>query len=237
MKTVLVTGHLGFIGKYLTVFLESLGNTVIGIDIKEGHDILTADLPECDIVIHLAAASGVRQSVSDPAHYWKVNVEGTKRILDFYASKRVLVASSSAQYEPHLNPYAASKHVTESIPHRNVCFMRFHTVYSDTPRENMFFYKLLSGTLEYVTTHERDFVHISDICNAIHLLMDHTYTGALDIGTGNTIKIADICPALPIKHNTPHERHVTKANTTILSNIGYTTKINVVDFIADKVRR
>ena len=84
-------------------------------------------------------------------------MEGTKRILDHYSDARVLVAGSSSQYEPHLNPYAASKNVIEYIPHKNVVFMRFHTVYGPTPRANMFFDKLLNNKLDYVTHHKKRF--------------------------------------------------------------------------------
>jgi nucleoside-diphosphate-sugar epimerase len=237
MLTVLITGHLGFIGKHLKPYLENKNYNVIGFDLKEGQDILTSELPDCDYVIHLAAVSGVRQSIADPAIYWRVNVDGTRRILDHYKNKRVLVASSSSQYEPHLNPYAASKHVMESIPHVNVCFMRFHTVYSSTPRENMFFYKLLNNTLEYVTDHERDFIHIDDICDAIDLLLDNSYVGALDIGTGNTIKINNIAPYLPLKLDTPNERKKTKADTFKMLSIGFKPKINVNDFIANYISK
>ena len=237
MRKVLITGHLGFIGRSLKKFLEQRGETVIGLDKIEGNDILTADLPECDIVIHLAAESGVRKSILTPEIYWKVNVDGTRRILSHYSSKRVLVASSSSQYEPYLNPYAASKNIMESIPHNNVCFMRFHTVYSDRPRENMFFYKLLNGTLEYVTAHSRDFIHIDDICNSVLLLMDSKFVGPIDIGTGHSVKICDLAPALPLLTDTPYEREVTKADTAKLSELGYTATIKVEDFIRNNLRR
>ena len=236
MKTVLITGHLGFIGKNLKTVLEQKYN-VVGLDLKEGNDILVCDLPDCDYVVHLAAVSGVRQSISDPEKYWRVNDEGTRRILEHYKSKRVLVASSSSQYEPHLNPYAASKHAMEFIPHNNVCFMRLHTVYSSVPRENMFFHKLLNGSLEYVTTHKRDFIHIDDICDAFDLLLDHSYVGSLDVGTGISITINNIAPQLPIKLDTPNERQETKANTRKMSFFGFKPKVDVRDFIANNIRR
>lgn len=236
MKTVLITGHLGFIGKNLKTVLEQKYN-VVGLDLKEGNDILVCDLPDCDYVVHLAAVSGVRQSISDPEKYWRVNVEGTRRILEHYKSKRVLAASSSSQYEPHLNPYAASKHAMEFIPHNNVCFMRLHTVYSSVPRENMFFHKLLNGSLEYVTTHKRDFIHIDDICDAFDLLLDHSYVGSLDVGTGISITINNIAPQLPIKLDTPNERQETKANTRKMSFFGFKPKVDVRDFIANNIRR
>ena len=120
---ILITGHEGFIGSGLWNRL-SQDHELEGIDIKSGKDILTADLPEVDLVIHLAGIGGVRESLADPKKYWDNNVEGTRRILEHYQNTRVLVAGSSSQYEPHLNPYAASKHLIESIPHPNVVLMK-----------------------------------------------------------------------------------------------------------------
>jgi nucleoside-diphosphate-sugar epimerase len=228
---VLITGHQGFIGKNLKVHLENLNHTVLGIDLKSGQNILDCDLPECDIVVHLAGVGGVRESFDDPKKYWVNNVEGTKRILQHYADTRVLVASSSSQYEPHLNPYAASKHVIESIPHTNACFMRLHTVYGPDPREGMFFHKLLNNTLEYVTDHERDFIHIDDVCRAITFLMDLDYAGPVDVGTGVTVKISDIRPDLPVTKGKSWERQRTQADTTFLNLLGFSTEILVSTFL------
>lgn len=233
---ILITGNEGFIGSNLEIFLKELGHIVIGLDIKSGNDILICDLPDCDAVIHLAGIGGVRESISDPARYWKVNVDGTKRILDRYQENRVLVAGSSSQYEPYLNPYAASKHVIEKIPHPNVVFMRLHTVYGPTPRKGMFFDKLLNGTLEYVTDHYRDFIHVEDVCSAINLLLNSTITGSIDIGTGNSIKISDIRSDLPVNANTTGERLLTRADTTIMSSLGFIPNHNVLNFLRN-IRR
>jgi UDP-glucuronate 4-epimerase len=228
---ILLTGADGFIGSNLKEHLKNKYE-IIGIDIKSGKDILTCDLNyDVDLVIHLAGIGGVRESLNDPKKYWDTNVEGTKRILEIFKNVRVLVAGSSSQYEPHLNPYAASKNAIEYIPHPNVCFMRFHTVYGPTPRKNMFFDKLLNNKLEYVTTHERDFIHIEDMVRAIELLITSTYTGSVDIGTGKTIKISDIRPDLPIKTETIGERIKTCADTSIMKSLGFEAQIKVHDFL------
>jgi len=228
---IVVTGHQGFIGSTLVAHLETQNHTVIGIDLKSNQNILTCDLPNCDLVIHLAGIGGVRESIADPQKYWINNVEGTARILQHYANIRVLVASSSSQYEPYLNPYAASKHVIESIPHDNVCFMRFHTVYGPNPRKDMFFDRLIKGTLEYVTMHERDFIHIDDVCDAILLLMNSTVIGAIDVGTGTTVRIRDIRPDLPVTTGTVGERQRTCADTTKLNLLGFTPRHSVESFL------
>jgi UDP-glucuronate 4-epimerase len=233
---ILITGNEGFIGSNLELYLKNLGYIVIGLDIKSGNDILFCDLPECDLVIHLAGIGGVRESLADPAKYWQNNVSGTQRILDRYKDIRVLVAGSSSQYEPHLNPYAASKHIIEYIPHNNVVFMRLHTVYSSSPRKGMFFDKLINGNLEYVTNHYRDFIHVEDVCSAVDILIKSNYTGSIDIGTGNSIKISEICPTVPIKQHTPGERYKTLANTAIMQSLGFIPMHNIFNFI-ENIRR
>lgn len=239
MKIVL-TGHEGFIGSVLYQKLLKLNYNVIGLDVKSGNDILNCNLPECDLVIHLAAKTGVQDSLKYPKEYWETNVVGTKRILERYNTTRVLVASSSSQYEPHLNPYAASKFVAETIPHSNVCFMRFHTVYSSTPRSRMFFDKLLNNSLEYVSDHERDFIHIDDLCDAVLLILKSNINGSIDVGTGTSIKIKDICPNLPVMSNTPFERKKTQADITKLKSLGFSPKKSILDFLnnlPDNIRR
>jgi nucleoside-diphosphate-sugar epimerase len=95
----------------------------------------------------------------------------------------------------------------------------------------MFFDKLIKGTLEYVTDHERDFIHISDLCNAITLLIDSSIMGPVDVGSGESIKIKDIRPDLPIKHNTPNERKKTLADLSILKSLGFSPKHSVNEFL------
>ena len=104
---ILITGHEGFIGTELWKKL-STKHDLMGLDIKSGDDILTCDLPHpsvVEMVIHLAGIGGVRESLADPQKYWNNNVEGTKRLLNYYPNARICVAGSSSQYEPHLNMF------------------------------------------------------------------------------------------------------------------------------------
>ena len=232
-KRILITGHKGFIGNNLYNFLNTDEYELIGLDIVDDDDLLICKLPkDIDCVIHLAGVGGVRASLEYPAYYWKNNVEVTRRIIQTYHNTRVLVASSSSQYEPHLNPYAASKHVIEHMEHTNICFMRFHTVYSENPRKDMFFDKLLNGGLKYITNHERDFIHVSDICSAIKLIMSLDIKGSLDVGTGISSKIHCMVRSLPLKIS-PRERQKTKANTKLLRSLGFKCEIDLETFLID----
>lgn len=107
-KRVLVTGHTGFKGAWLSIWLHHLGAEVTGIaldpaddegvfmrsgigdriqdhriDIRDGH-ALTRLFMEArpDIVFHLAARSLVLESYQDPVGTFAVNVMGTVNILE-----------------------------------------------------------------------------------------------------------------------------------------------------------
>ena len=231
---ILLTGHRGFIGSSLLKAL-TLNHTVTGIDLQDGVDLLTCDFPDdYDLVIHLAGRSGVRESIKDPSAYWMNNVEASRRLFERYQNTRILYASSSSAYEPDLNPYAASKYVLEELAERypNTLGMRFHTVYSNTPRKGMFFDKLKSGNLEYVTRHHRDFVHLFDVIDAIIILIEASYVkGVLDIGSGVPVRIQDLATNLPVRLNTPGEREYTCANLEKMKALGYKPKYSIEKYL------
>jgi nucleoside-diphosphate-sugar epimerase len=231
---ILLTGHRGFIGSTLLKALE-LNHTVTGVDLQDGVDLMTCDFQEnFDLVIHLAGRSGVRESLKDPSAYWMNNVEASRRLFERYKDTRILYASSSSAYEPDLNPYAASKYILEELAarHANNVGMRFHTVYSDTPRKGMFFDKLFNGELEYVTRHYRDFVHLYDVIDAINILIHHEHVkGVLDIGTGVPVRIQDLAPDLPVRLNTPNEREYTCANIEKMKALGFKPKYSIEKYL------
>jgi nucleoside-diphosphate-sugar epimerase len=238
----MLTGHRGFIGSHLLQRLRK-HHSVVGIDLEDGwdrdklnnsQDLLTCDLKEeFDLIIHLAGKSGVRESINDPAGYWRNNVEVSKRLFERYPDTRVLYASSSSAYEPDLNPYAASKFCMEEAAERyvNNLGMRFHTVYSSTPRKGMFLQKLIDKELEYTTNHYRDFIHIDDLCDAIELCIKSRYTGTIDIGTGHPYKVSDFAPNLPVRLNTPYERQWTCANMEKIRSLGFKPKYSIEKYL------
>lgn len=107
-KRVLVTGHTGFKGSWLTVWLKNLGAKVTGIaldpashpshytvanissgitdiriDIRERQHLEEAILAaKPDFVFHLAAQALVRPSYADPIATWQTNVLGTLHVLE-----------------------------------------------------------------------------------------------------------------------------------------------------------
>lgn len=126
-RRVLVTGHTGFKGSWLALWLESLGARIAGIalppetqpnhwgllkldiedhaqDIRDPlamNGLLRAIQPE--IVFHLAAQPLVRRSYRDPVVTWGTNVIGTVNLLDacrdLPSLKAIVVITSDKCYE------------------------------------------------------------------------------------------------------------------------------------------
>jgi CDP-glucose 4,6-dehydratase len=107
-KKIIVTGHTGFKGAWLTAWLKKLGANVVGIaldpptepshfvaahladgiadfriDIRNQsslEEVVVSTQP--DFVFHLAAQALVRRSYDDPLETWQTNVLGTLHLLE-----------------------------------------------------------------------------------------------------------------------------------------------------------
>lgn len=229
---ILLTGHEGFIGRNLEKALKSEHEVFQYYgDIRYfacSHDV--------DLVIHLAALTGVRSSWDNAVGYWEVNVEGSKRIFEWCKAKgtRVLYASSSSAHEWWLNPYATTKKAMECLAPDNSLGMRFHTVYGEDSRPDMFYDMLLNDKITYLTEHTRDFTHIEDLISAIKILMANPHiNGTIDVGTGSPVKVTEVAARFgkgpfPVKR-TSGERIETCADISILRSLGFNPIHNILD--------
>ncbi|WP_158541217.1 NAD-dependent epimerase/dehydratase family protein [Marinomonas piezotolerans] len=109
MSTILITGHLGLVGRHLQPLLERQGYRVKGFDIADGSgdicqpDQLKKALTGVNGVIHLAAVSRVIWGEQNPELCWKTNALASEQLLKI-ACKQVdvkpwvLVTSSREVY-------------------------------------------------------------------------------------------------------------------------------------------
>jgi CDP-glucose 4,6-dehydratase len=134
-KRVLLTGHTGFKGSWLTLWLQKKGAVVTGIglppatqpslfelarigdlveshvcDVRDGAELarlVAAARPE--IVLHLAAQALVRMGYKEPAETFATNVQGTANLLEAVRKTdgvRVLVAVTTDKvYRNETNTY------------------------------------------------------------------------------------------------------------------------------------
>ena len=128
-RRVLVTGHTGFKGAWLSLWLQSLGADVTGLasgpptspslyelagvgahrreraldvcDARAVREAFDQAMPE--VVLHLAAQATVRESLRDPLGTYHVNVLGTASVLEAVRTaggvRAVVVVTSDKCYE------------------------------------------------------------------------------------------------------------------------------------------
>ncbi len=235
---ILVTGHKGFIGSHVYEYFTDLGFEVDGYDRPDDLGDFKTD-KIYDVVIHLAANAAIREAVENPDLFWENNVEKSKPIFDYCRDNniRCLYASSAAVYEWWINAYGISKKVNEVQAPPNSVGMRFFNVYAEkVSRTDMLYRMLEDKTATYLTRHKRDWIHVNDIVSAIATLIPSSYTGVLDVGTGDPVSVIDLATKmgmghLPIKEDTPGERDITCADPSKLMELGWKPTINILDTV------
>ena len=240
---VAITGSRGFIGSHLKTRLEKDGHEVIEWDLRQEPPqcIKDFDPQDCSYVIHLAAYADVRKSLKEPDLYWKNNVENTTRIqkICHYNNIPLLYASSSCIHNWWLSPYGTSKKVNEETAFDKQVGLRFTTVYGDGARDTMLIGKLIDGSIGYLTRHVRDFVHVSDVVDAIVLLMSKDIgmlKPAYDIGTGVGNVVMDLgilagWEGIEIRDGDPCEAQDNTADITEMKALGWQPKVKVDEYL------
>jgi UDP-glucuronate 4-epimerase len=244
MKKILVTGGAGFIGSNLIRELLPAGqHQVICLDnfdpcysrrqkemnirsfgkyrqfrLIEGDVCNPRDLARIgtvDTVVHLAAKTGVRHSLNHGYLYDKVNVEGTRNLLEYarqHDIRQFVFASSSSIYGEEAampwrengrinpgNPYAMSKFAAETLGELysylygiRFLALRFFTVYGPAQRPDQaihdFFDLALQGKPVSVFGDggsSRDYTFVSDVVAGIRSAMDYEGSGFEIINLGN----------------------------------------------------
>jgi UDP-glucose 4-epimerase len=128
--TILITGGAGFIGSHLAETLLEHGHPVIGLDdlstgsrqnvqhligrrgfrFEQGsvldREVCQRAIAEADVVVHLAAAVGVKLVFERPIETIDRNVRGTEHVLEAAAQygRKVFLASTSEVYGKEARP-------------------------------------------------------------------------------------------------------------------------------------
>jgi UDP-glucose 4-epimerase len=233
-KTVLVTGGCGFVGYALVEKLIQLGYEVdviddlsIGREAKSveplGAKFLHGDVRAMDnipdkpykYIFHLAALSRIQPSFKSPSWTFSVNVDGTRRVVEYSLrnkSKLIYSGSSSRHHNPELSPYAMTKHIGEEwiklykkVYDLNAEIVRFYNVYGPgelvdshmaavigmwRSRINKDLPILIHGDGEQ----RRDFTHIDDIVDGLIKIAESEEKAedAWELGTGNNYSLNEV---------------------------------------------
>jgi UDP-glucose 4-epimerase len=167
MKKIAVTGSGGFIGSNLVPYLIKLGHEVIEITRSKNLNIAEwetlAEIPKCDVLIHLAAKTFVPSSFENPRAFYTINQNSTinafelARLWDakvilmssyFYGPPLYLPVDESHPLNPH-NPYAQTKLLSEIVAEgycrdfkmKCIAIRLFTTYYSSTCKKRKYCFK------------------------------------------------------------------------------------------------
>jgi UDP-glucose 4-epimerase len=248
---ILITGSKGFVGKHLTISLEKKYK-IVSYDLIDGQDIfdeklLNKSLNNVDVVIHLAAFVSGIESWDKPEEYLLNNGIGTYKVIKSAIKKRVkkiIIFSSAAVYGDPLTPYGASKIFAETIAKSykdqiEIVIVRPFNIYGkgQNPAYGYVIHNFANGIknnkqIEIFGTgvQTRDFILINDIVNTIEKLIKiKSPNKAIDLGTGNSIKIINLANlvgnVLNMKYNVIYSKArnellESEANIKDLQNIG-----------------
>jgi len=223
-KRILISGSKGFVGRAL---ISSLPSDLYDVSqIKSSQDLdlcdlrTVVDLPNADIIVHLASKSYVPDSFTNPEKFYRNNFLSTLNLLEKAKknnSKFIFVSTyvyGRPSYLPidenhptsPLNPYTQSKLICEDLCNSyardfgiDVIIIRPFNIYG--PGQNSSF--LIPTILNQLKLKEinlndprpkRDYVHVDDFVNAIRIIIDKGFIGynIFNIGTGKSYSISDI---------------------------------------------
>ncbi len=208
----LVTGGKGFIGSKIVKQLNCNSyDKSLDQDILDKEKLSEA-LDDIDIIFHTAAKISVPESQEKPEEYHKVNVKGTKNVVNL-SNGKIIFSSSAAVYgeydrkvseDDKLNPksnYAQNKVDGEKlVSEAEGISLRYFNVYGPGQGKAgviaIFIKKALNNEDLVITgdgNQERDFIYVDDVVDANIAAVN--YSGpeqGFNIGSGQSIKLKDL---------------------------------------------
>ena len=225
---ILVTGHKGFIGSNLALYLQGKGHDV------EGWEYIPNTIPDpsgYDWVIHLGANSSTTET--DVDLIMEQNLEHSLRLLQAcdmmgvnfqYASSASVYGTTDHFTEngPLMpqSPYAWTKYlfdrfVTQNLDHFQVIVQgfRYFNVYGPgeehkgnqaSPYTKFTQQAKENGVVklfENSDQYRRDFICVEDICSVHNLMLDIDASGIYNIGTGTATSFDSVGRTIAKKYN------------------------------------
>jgi len=242
MSKVLLTGFKGNIGSRLFSRLHSYDNDplrmdgeweIIGIDTKDGQNLLTCELPkDIDYVYHLAAHAPVEWSWQDPVRTME-NLLTTIRLVHTYPNAKIIFASTGASLDPE-SPYGFSKFCCNEYLkrfHKNAVILYFPNIFG-IPRSVVDIFKGRDEVIIYGDgLQTRDYVHVDDIVNGL----DKAFmwkAGEYFMGSGKSTNLIELAEGKIVyfKPARKEQRDSVLPNTTP----NWKPKIDVIKYINEE---
>lgn len=245
MANYLITGFKGNIGSKLynalllqetSVVHNNFTHTfeIIGIDLKDGQNLITCELPkEVDIIYHLAAQSSVEASWSDPVHDMD-NIRMTARLVKEYPNAKIIYANSAAAQDP-VSPYGFSKWASGEYLkkfHKNYVSCVFPNVYGVGQKSVVDIFKGKDEVTVYGDGLQlRDYVHVDDIVKGLILALDWK-CGEYFMGSGIATTVLELAAGKKINHAPARK----EARESVLKNTtpNWQPVINVLEYIQNE---
>lgn len=185
---ILVTGASGFIGSHLIKLLSKRNNVkclsrkkivqnkniqVIHGNILSGKTLKEAS-SDVSVIIHLAA---IKYNSRNPLHIKRVNLDGTRKLLEFSGSSHFIYASTwLAAYPKLTGHYGKTKNKAEKLVKKTKKFtiLRFPHIYSNSL--SMIFTKYLLNIylrLRYRVKPIYEPISVEELCLAIEKVINN----------------------------------------------------------------
>ncbi|TBH76157.1 NAD-dependent epimerase/dehydratase family protein [Aquirufa nivalisilvae] len=260
MKRILVSGSSGFIGNNLCQALTKENYQVIEIPSSKEFDLCASEkvenLPEVDVIIHLAAKSYIPDSFNNPGFFYQNNVLSTLNLLEksrrdkakfillstyVYGNPQYLPIDENHQKNP-LNPYTQSKVICEDLCQAyardfglHSIILRPFNVYGPGQLSSFLIPSIISQLQNEEiflqdSRPKRDYVFIDDLVEAILLSIDLEKEGCniYNVGTGLSYSVGELVEMLAnISKSTSKIRYANvERKGEVLNTVADITKIN-----------
>lgn len=198
-----------------------------------------------DVIFHLAAMCKRRYPDSSMQDYIKVNVYGTKNLIQSFPEAKVIYASTCGVKKLDNHPYFLTKKVGENLAlnNKNVAVARLTNVYGTGKNGGVLSIFIDSAVknknLSLHTNQVRDFVGVEDVCRALEVLALKGELGEIyEVGSGQGTSIDWVAERVITLTKSKSKissitvpKQIVVADVKKLENLGFNPKCSFESFV------